>query len=80
MPMSHHIDTCSRLAGGQELDMLSLLFGSFWWNSVLEAVHWQGFSDSGFKLRIEERVDLMAWHSDLKYFHQRLRPVIIEDF
>ena len=45
-----------------------------WWNSILEALHWQrhlvifGNNDNSF--RIEERVEWMVHYSDRKHLHQ----------
>ena len=50
------------------------------WNSVLDAVHWQGLSvgckSDYHKLRIWERKEWMVCHSDRKYLHHRLLPAI----
>ena len=56
------------------------LSGYWWWNSVLEVIHWQKLSlrygNNDDRLRIEKRLDWVFFHSGCKYVYQRLLHAI----
>ena len=74
------VRVCSSPAGGK----VSVLNGYCLWNSILEAVHWQGLSvgygSNDTWLKTEEIVQWMVCHTDRKYLHQGLIHAIIKVF